>query len=188
MRNVEKELELIADKGLTSSNLEMTGKLVDIYKDFKEADYYKEVTKAMKQGSGDMDYGRSRYNEGGYNERGYNRGGYNGDDDYGRRGGRGGYNDDEYDRRMYREGNSNSDRYSNWGPMEKYFVRLEDEVDNYNMNRTRYRNGGPQERVEEGMEMVMQAIHKFVECLCDYAETPQEKEIIRKHIEKMKNV
>ena len=36
--------------------------------------------------------------------------------------------------------------------------------------------------------MIIEAIHKFIECLSDYAETPQEKEIIRKHIDKMKNI
>ena len=36
---VEKELENIADKGLSSSNLDTTFKLIDIYKDIKEADY-----------------------------------------------------------------------------------------------------------------------------------------------------
>ena len=37
---VEKELENIADKGLSSSNLDTTFKLIDIYKDIKEADKY----------------------------------------------------------------------------------------------------------------------------------------------------
>lgn len=35
-----KELENIGDKGLTSSNLDTTYKLIDIYKDIKEAHYY----------------------------------------------------------------------------------------------------------------------------------------------------
>lgn len=36
LERVEKELENIADKGLSSSNLETTYKLIDIYKDIKE--------------------------------------------------------------------------------------------------------------------------------------------------------
>jgi hypothetical protein len=38
MRRVKKELSTIADKGLTSSNLDTAYKLIDIYKDIKEAD------------------------------------------------------------------------------------------------------------------------------------------------------
>lgn len=177
LQNVEKELKIIADKGLSSSNVDMTYKLIDIYKDLKESDYYKEATHAMKEGGARMDdYGRGRYNE-------YDRGRYNGDE-YDRRR----YNGDEYDRSYYITTGPSSGRYRHLGPMEKYFTRLEDEVDNYNMSRDRYRNGGPQERVQEGMEMIMQAVHKFVECLVDYAETPKEKEIVRKYIDKMKNV
>lgn len=43
-------------------------------------------------------------------------------------------------------------------------------------------------RIEDGIDMVMDAIHKMVECLYDYAETAQEKEIVRKHIDKMKSL
>ena len=42
LERVEKELENIADKGLSSSNLETTYKLIDIYKDIKEHKYYDE--------------------------------------------------------------------------------------------------------------------------------------------------
>lgn len=38
------------------------------------------------------------------------------------------------------------------------------------------------------MEMIMGAICNFVEELSDYAETSQEKEVIRKHLNKMKNI
>jgi hypothetical protein len=42
LRKVRKELDAIGDKGLTSSNLETTYKLIDIYKDIKEACYYED--------------------------------------------------------------------------------------------------------------------------------------------------
>ena len=38
MEKVKKELENIAEKGLSASNLETTYKLIDIYKDIKEAE------------------------------------------------------------------------------------------------------------------------------------------------------
>lgn len=43
LEKVEKELEKVGDKGLTSSNLDSTYKLIDIYKDIKEAKYYEKM-------------------------------------------------------------------------------------------------------------------------------------------------
>lgn len=154
LERVEKELDGIGDKGLNSSNLDTTYKLIDIYKDIKESEYYD-----------------TKINKNSYNEP--------------RRDGRGRYM--EYDRDFDKDW-ERDDRYERFGPMGRYFLRLEDEVDNYNMARNRYRKGGSQDRVVDGIDMVMEAIHKMVECLIDYAETSQEKEIIRKHIDKMKNI
>ena len=50
------------------------------------------------------------------------------------------------------------------------------------------KNGDNPDRLVEGMEMIMGAICNFVEELSDYAETSQEKEVIRKHLNKMKNI
>lgn len=43
LEKVERELEKIGDKGLTSSNLDMAYKLIDIYKDIKESKYYEKM-------------------------------------------------------------------------------------------------------------------------------------------------
>jgi hypothetical protein len=40
----------------------------------------------------------------------------------------------------------------------------------------------------EGVEMAMGALVNFVEYMMDYAETSQEKEVVRKYIEKMKKL
>lgn len=60
---VEKELEKIAEKGLTTSNLETAYKLVDIYKDLKNTDYwetkgeyYDYVLMEMQGGYSNNDY------------------------------------------------------------------------------------------------------------------------------------
>lgn len=45
---VSKELENIAERGLTSTNLDTTFKLIDIYKDIKEACYYELKAKKME--------------------------------------------------------------------------------------------------------------------------------------------
>lgn len=153
---VEKELENIADKGLSSSNLDTTFKLIDIYKDIKEADYYD----CQTGGSYDA-------------QRLDSRGRYMGDRDA--------WKIEKWD-------SDRSHEYENLGPMKRYFDRLGDEMDTYNMNRGRYRKGDSSTRIEDGIDMVMDAIHKMIECLYDYAETAQEKEIVRKHIDKMKNL
>ena len=48
--------------------------------------------------------------------------------------------------------------------------------------------GGTQERMNEGLEKLMYATCVFIESMMDFAETPEEKEIIRRHIHKIKNM
>lgn len=161
LERVEKELENIASKGLSSSNLDATYKLIDIYKDIKESAYYETMT--GKEGSYDA---RARDSKGRYM-----------DSDY---------------KRLY-------DKQDNWGEerygiypheerIERHINRIRDGVDKYNVGKERYRDGGSQDRMIDGIEMTMDAICMFIESLCDLAETSQEKEIIRKHINKIKNI
>lgn len=97
--------------------------------------------------------------------------------DYGYRNGNGRYND--YRRNGYPRGNSRLSEHLN---------RIMDGADAYEYGRERYREGGGSERMEEGLDKVMYGVCVFVESMIDFAETPQEKEIIRKHIQKMKSV
>lgn len=156
-KKVRKELDNIAEKGITSSNLEATNKLVDIYKDILEI--------CEKEDGGDEMYGaRGRYRE------------YDDYDTYNARGGRGG---------------SYNDRYNHY-PLddrtERYFIRMREGMENYDAGRSRYRDGGSNERMVEGIEMTMGAIVNFVESLMDIAETSQEKEIVRKYVDRIKKI
>lgn len=178
LERVEKELENIADKGLNSSNLETTYKLIDIYKDIHEAKYYKtEVREDMRE----QYDARQRDSRGRFMENGYN-------DTYNMRNGRG-YNDGDYIvRGSYRDSNN----YGHF-PMldertERHLARMREGMENYQEGRSRYRNGDSQERMVEGIEMTMSAICMFIESLTDFAETPKEKEVIRKHLEKIRNI
>lgn len=178
LEKVEKELDKIGDKGLTSSNLDTTYKLIDIYKDIKEADYYKKMCE-----EGEDSYGaRARDSRGRY-MRPYND--HDNEDDYdarGGRGGRGGYNE--------RGGN----RYSHYYPWddrtERYFERIGKGIDDYNEGRDRYRDGDAQDREQmiKGIEMAMSALVSFVETLYDHAETAREKDVIKEHIDKLKKL
>lgn len=141
LKRVEKELDGIAEKGVTSSNLEMTYKLIDIYKDIKEAKYYDK-----------MNYSTN------YTDR---------------------YERNRYDRDNYGYMDDRTVRYMN---------RMKDGMDNYSTGKNRYRDGGSNERMIEGIEMTMCAIVDFIENLMDAAETSQEKEIVRKYVDKIKRI
>lgn len=155
LRKVKKELENIGDKGLTSSNLDTTYKLIDIYKDIKEACYYED------QVNPDMYGARARDS-------------------------RGRYVDNDYDR--YNTRNYNDKYYPLDERDEKYFNRMREGIYNYNEGRRRYRDGDSKDRMIDGVDMAMGALVNFVEYMIDYSDTPQEKEVIRKHIEKLKKL
>lgn len=165
---IKKELTEIENKGINASNLELVDKLAGIYKDLVTA-------KAMEEGGGKeemYEYGRYRdgyrgYNEGGYRD-GYRDDGYN---DYGRRGVPG----------------SGRGRYNN-SRMRDHMERMMDGMDQYEYGKERYMHGGDDNRVMEGLEKLMYAMCMFVESAMDFADTPQEKEIIRKHIKKISNI
>ena len=119
-----------------------------------------------------------------------------------RRDDRGRYMNDDYDRyyddrRYDRDGRRNgswevSGRYSNYPYVDertrRYVDRMMEGVDTYNEGRDRYRHGDNEDKMIDGIEMAMAAVCMFVESLSEFAETPKEKEIIRKHLEKMKKI
>ena len=147
---VQKELDNIAEKGLTSSNLETTYKLVDIYKDLCEID-----------GGGETKMYNDRYYDK-YDER------YSGR-----------YGTDRYNER---NGRTYNDK------IERHLDHMRDGYETYDAGRRRYMDGGSNERMLEGVEMAMSAVTKFIEFFMDNAEGQQEKEIVRKYINRMKNV
>ena len=161
---IKKELTEIENKGINASNLELISKLTEIYKDIAKIE-------KLEGGQEMQDYGR--YREGGYNEGGYSayrEGGYNA------RGGGGG---------GYREGGYNEGYGRRYSRMKDHMDRMMDGMDQYEYGKERYMHGGDESRVMEGLEKLMYAMCMFVESAMDYAETPQEKEIIRKHLHKM---
>ncbi|MBO5871460.1 MAG: hypothetical protein J6Q75_02300 [Bacteroidaceae bacterium] len=72
--------------------------------------------------------------------------------------------------------------------MRDHMDRMMDGVDQYEYGKERYMHGGDESRVIEGLEKIMYAVCMFVESAMDFAESPQEKELIRKHIQKIKNI
>ena len=167
---IKKELTEIESKGITASDQELIGKLADIYKDLGEI-------KKMEEGGQQMqDYGRYREGRGEY---AYRDGGYGYGENYrenyeARRGYREGYNEGGYGRRNSR--------------MRENMTRMMDGMDQYEYGRERYAHGGDEGRVMEGLEKLMYAMCMFVESAMDFAVTPQEMEIIRKHIQNISHI
>lgn len=93
--------------------------------------------------------------------------------------------DDYYNGRGYSEGGYNNRGYNR---MRERLDRINDGMEMYDYGRERYQHGDSEERVFDGLERLMYAICSFVESTMDFAESPQEKEIIRKHIQKMSQI
>lgn len=176
VNSVEKELKEIGEQGLNASNLEMTKKLVDMYKDLQEVSQMEGGNYGMRGYGRDGGYGNRG---GGYMDRGryYVEGDYNNRGGYGNRGG-GGYN----------EGRGGGGNYNGYNRMKEHLDRINDGVEMYDYGRERYQHGDSEERVFEGLEKLMYAVCMFVESAMDLAETPQEKDIIRRHVQKMSSM
>lgn len=179
IEKIENELKVFEEQGITSSNLATIGALADAYKDLVEAKEKKNETERgeygmryPREGSRNVympiyrERGNYEYNDGGRGNYNYMDGGYNG----------------------YMEGRGGNYRHS---PMEHLFDkmnRLFDHMEYYVDGKDRYHAGAHSGHMTEGLEKTMYAVCTLVESLMDSAETADEKEIIRKHIEKIKNI
>lgn len=171
IRKIKKELKELGDQGITSSNIQLLEKLSISLKNLQES----------QEEEGEM---RMRdYRDGGYGdyERGYrDRGGY-------RNGGYGEYRDGRgggYGR-PYMDGGG----YGHLDPrMREHIEHICDGIEMYEYGRDRYQHGGTEEKMIDGLEKIMYAVCMLVETASDAAQTPQEKEVIRKHLQKIRNV
>lgn len=178
---IEKELKEVGEKGITTANIESTSKLVDMYKDLKEIPKENGNMMPMEYDGFYMNgRGGRGGNSGGYRGDGYMEGGYRGEGMYER----------NYGRQYYIEDNYGHDR--GYDPhrrrMNEHINRIANGVDMYEYGRERYQHGGSEDRVIDGLEQLMYAVCMFVESTMEFAQTPQEKEIIRKHVQKLRNV
>lgn len=164
---IEKELKMVEEKGLTAANLESTSKLIDMYKDLEEV----AGEKYGMYGYRDPDY-RPNYGDN-YNMRqSYDR------DDYKKR----------YDRQYMDGGNYNRGYYGGYDSrMRNHIDRISEGAEMYEYGRDKYQHGGSESGMVDGLEKLMYALCTFVESTMDFAQSPQEKEIIRKHVNKIRN-
>lgn len=156
--SVEKELKEIGEQGLNANNLKTAKELVDMYKDLQE-----------------VECGGNEYDMRNYRRKEYPRGRYYVEGEYGAQ-------NEDY---RTRGGRSNYDIYNR---MRQHLDRIGDGIEMYDYGRERYQHGDSEERVYEGLEKMMYAICMFVESAMDFAESPEEKDIIRRHISKLNNM
>ena len=154
---VVKELEQFSDVDLTGDELDVLYKLVDIDKDLENIDYWKVKKEVMKM----------RYeNYGDYSEGGYSEG------RYGRRGvpgtGRGRYRGD------YSEG-------------EDMIEDMKESYSAYSESRSAYNRGNYNagEDSMEALEDTMRLFTEFAQKMIKEVDSPEAKQIIRKHLRKI---
>ena len=161
--NICKEIDCIEQQGVSNANIDNLFKLVDIAKDLIELD------EKTNEEDNIMRYDRGRYDDYSYRDNYRNDRGY-------RNGGRGGYG------RMYDEKYGHID--------ERFYDRLDritEALEDYMYGKDRYRDNGGTDRMKEGLDKLMYGVCTLVETIMDFSETPEEKEIVRKHIDKMRD-
>lgn len=79
-------------------------------------------------------------------------------------------------------------KYPRGGYLKNYINRIDDGVEMYEDGKDRYQHGDNDHRMIEGLEKLMYGVCMLVESMLDFAESPQEKEVIRHHIRKLKNM
>lgn len=173
------ELEKIEEQGLTTANFETASELVDMVKDLCEIEKVKEELYNMERRD-DRYEGNYREGYGNYGGR-YEEGNYGRYSERGRGGGGGG---------RYREGGG-SGGGSYRGYDDDFYYCLEDineGADRYQENRGGRGRYGAEDKKLDGLEKMMRGIAALVETTMDLAENQEEKEIVKKHIQKIKNM
>ena len=172
---IESELHKIAEKGLTTSNLETAYKLVDMYKDIKNTEYWETKGEYYDTVLAEM--------QGGYSERDYSMM----EDDYAMRGrkrdrmGRYARNDGmRHDDRMRRGGRrdySMDDGYS-------MYDRVMDAKQSYRSEKSQ----DSKQRLMESLEDYMDDFTEKIKEMSRDADSAEERELINKFMNKLQTI
>lgn len=175
-RIIEQELDKITEKGFTSTNIDTAYKLVDMYKDLKNTEYWE--TKGEY-----YDYVLMEM-QGGYS----NDGGYSMDDDYSLRGRKrdkmGRYAREDgmiHDERMRRGGRR--DYSMNEGGYSMY-DRYMDSKQSYRSDKS----ADGKQRLMDSLEDYMDDFTEKIKEMHRDADTPEEREMISKFMSKLQNI
>ena len=179
---VEDEIGKIAEKGLNTANLETAYKLIDMYKDIKNTEYWDKRAEYYMSVLSEMDSG--------YSENAYSR-----DEGYSRRRGRN--SDGRYssaDGRMM----GNYDRDSSYARRGEHYVRGHysrndgrDAYTEYMDNKQSYRSGKSEEckrKMLAALEEHMDELTQEVGDMSKDAECREARETISRYVEKLRNM
>lgn len=176
---IEDELSKIADNGLTTGNLEMTYKLIDMYKDIKNTQYW---DKKVEYYNTVLDEMRGGYNDD-YSERGRKRGGMG---RYSRSDGRMMYPD--YDR-----GSSYGDESRNYGTGRENYSRSDgrDTYSDYMTQKQNYRSGKSEDCKRKMLAALEEHLNELTTEMSDMskdAECREERDLVKRYVEKLRNM
>lgn len=82
----------------------------------------------------------------------------------------------------------NENKYSMGEYLKKHINKIYECIDMYEDGKNEYLHNNDEQYMIEGLEKIMYGISMFIETILDFSETHQEKEIIRRHIHKLKNM
>jgi hypothetical protein len=176
---IEDELAKIADSGLTTGNLEMTYKLIDMYKDIKNTQYW---DKKVEYYNAVLDEMRSGYNDD-YSERGRKRGGMG---RYSRSDGRMMYPD--YDR-----GTSYGDESRDYGTGRGNYSRSDgrDTYSDYMTQKQNYRSGKSEDCKRKMLAALEEHLDELTTEMSDMskdAECREERDLVKRYVEKLRSM
>lgn len=184
---IEQELGKIAEKGLTTSNLETAYKLVDMYKDLKnteywetKGEYYDTVLMEMQGGYSEGNYSMM---EDDYSMRGRKR------DRMGRYSREDGMGGQSY-ARDGRRGNQGRNQYSRMGDYSSN-VGGYSTYDRYMDSKQSYRSdksADGKQRLMDSLEDYMDDFTEKIKEMHRDADTPEEREMISKFMTKLQNI
>jgi len=166
VEQADKELREIEEKGLNSNNYEAAGELIDIILDDWKIEKCRREMEESRYG-GNYQYG-TNYTYGRYDDTRYGR--YDG-------GTYRGYDEKEWRRSRGIE-----------KPFEYMMEDIEDGVVTYHEGRGRMRYGAADDKTLDGLDKMMHGISALVDATMGMAQTEQEKEIVRKHLQKLKSM
>lgn len=177
---IEQELHKIAEKGLTTSNVDTAYKLVDMYKDLKNTDYWETKGEYYMAVLDEMQGGYSEGNypmlEDGYAMRGRKRdrmGRYSRDN--------GMMNDDM----SYARGRRTGERgYSNNDGSYSMYDKYMDSKQSYRTNKSM----DGKQRLMDSLEEYMDDFTEKIKEMHRDADTPEEREMISKFMSKLQNI
>ena len=171
---IETELGKIAEKGLTTSNLDAAYKLVDMYKDLKNTDYWETKGEyydtVLMEMQGGYSHNDGRMMEDDYSMRGRKR------DRMGRYSRNDGMMHEDY-RRM---GNRGRNQYSRDDGYSMYMDAKQSYRNNQSMD--------GKQRLMDSLEEYMDDFTEKIKEMHRDADTPEEREMISKFMTKLQNI